>query len=448
VQTTELIYTDADNEIDYGFNNLFERKKFQLDLSDTEIDTVTEVEQNVYEIGSKWIKHNFGKYANEIEKYKQAEIDFKRRLTDKNHNFSALPLIIHRTWQVNKETIKFDNVTELKSVDRSIRANKSAMAYINVELTKVNNEVNDVLDTTKYYHDNEFIKACIKIKIDRSNQFILNNCCTMFKGYINDFNKRKRTILIHRTNDKNEDIFKNMLMENRFSRSYQRKIQKRMNWLIWKYGNKKAVMLRLSINPKLYNSDKIKMWMDIKYQVNRFFANIRWKLKTIDKEMPPYILCIEAHKGQAKNNWIGKGNPHIHIVFLNASRLMDWKVIKKMWGIGGIYINRVGGSKIRHPISYITKYITKTFTTTNNNNLLTQSLVWLFGRRSFSTSRYLIKPLKSKSEHVWTSCFMFVSLNDTEAAFITWILGFTKFVLLKDCDNPISYLYRICIDNQ
>ncbi|MEN3054942.1 MAG: hypothetical protein ABC559_06155, partial [Candidatus Methanosuratincola petrocarbonis] len=48
---------------------------------------------------------------------------------------------------------------------------------------------------------------------------------------------------------------------------------------------------------------------------------------------------------------------------------------------------------VRHPISYVAKYITKTYTTTTDKNLLTQSLVHLFGVRSYTCSRGLIYPL-------------------------------------------------------
>lgn len=166
-----------------------------------------------------------------------------------------------------------------------------------------------------------------------------------------------------------------------------------MNWLIYKYGNENAVNLTLTIDPKLYGHDKFKMWNDIKKQCNRFLTNLRYHFEKKNISFPLYIMTIEAHKN---------GNPHLHFVFLNCKRLMDWRKLRKKWKLGRVYINRTyQNRRIHHPISYITKYITKTFTKTNEKNRLTQSIVWFFHIRSFSTSRGLIYPINPIGNGDW-----------------------------------------------
>ena len=183
-----------------------------------------------------------------------------------------------------------------------------------------------------------------------------------------------------------------------------------MSWLTWKYGNSKAVLLTLTLDPKLYKNDKLKMWNDIKPQYHRFITALKYHFENQNRTFPKYICSIESQKN---------GNPHLHIVFLEATRLIDWREIKKLWHQGFFYINRTHDKKkIRYPINYITKYITKTFCDTNEKNLLAQSLSWLFNIRSFSCSRRLIIPLKPKSSSVWTAEWLLIVENEVEISFL------------------------------
>ena len=226
------------------------------------------------------------------------------------------------------------------------------------------------------------------------NRALINCSKSMFRFYIDFINKEYRGILISNSNTINGDVQKSILMlDTRYSQCYRRKVEKRMKWLCYKYGNSKAVLLTLTMDPGLYNYDKFGMWMDIKNQYHRFITALKYHFKKSGRVFPRYICSIESQ---------GNGNPHLHIVFLGASRLIDWRRIKDIWHQGFIYINRTGDNqKIRYPINYVTKYITKTFCRTNDKNLLTQSLSWLFNIRSFSCSRGLVIPLKPKSSGEW-----------------------------------------------
>ena len=179
-----------------------------------------------------------------------------------------------------------------------------------------------------------------------------------------------------------------------------------------KHSQSNAVMVTLTLNPALYES-KLEMWTSIKSELNRFLTAVRIELKKHGREMPPYIATIEAMHGRKENNYLSKGNPHIHIVFIGASRLMDWRRLTHLWGKGHIWINRTyENKKIRNPISYVTKYITKTFTEVSEENMLQQALVWFFGIRSYSCSRGLIRPLNEGGSLFTALCFVMFPRNE------------------------------------
>ena len=211
-----------------------------------------------------------------------------------------------------------------------------------------------------------------------------------FKYYIEEAQNKKRYILIQKI--KSDGCIRRWLMplDTRYSKKYQREVKKRMRWLINQYGNKNAVSLVLTLDPKKFNNNTYEMWSSIKKEMNRFLTALRYYFKKQSNSFPKYIVTLEAQKN---------GNPHLHFVFLGCKRLLDWRKIRKLWHLGHISINRTyQGTKIQYPINYITKYITKTFTTTSEKNLLTQSLLWLFNIRSYSSSKGLLFPIKPKSQ--------------------------------------------------
>lgn len=109
----------------------------------------------------------------------------------------------------------------------------------------------------------------------------------------------------------------------------------------------------------------------------------------------PYLWVIEAQKN---------GYPHIHALFFgvdflyNNGTFEDYvkrqnglptdKSIQSMWGYGFTWVNRTKeGVKIKSPISYLMKYVRKTWAEWSPDTVLTKSLLWLFNKRSFNVSR-------------------------------------------------------------
>lgn len=244
--------------------------------------------------------------------------------------------------------------------------------------------------------------------IDDLNKLLFDFALKSFKDYIFDQEEFNRFIYA-------ENIEENKILielDNRYCKSYQDKINRRAKYIGWKFRRSRSVLLTLTIDPFKYNNDKYLMWVDIKKQLNRFLTNVKYHFKKEKRRFPPYICSIEAQKN---------GNPHLHIVFLGASRLLDWRQIRDIWKLGHIFINRDNDNrKIRNPVNYLMKYISKTYTDTNEKNELTQALCWLFNIRSYQCSRGLIIPLKPKK-------------NDS---------GFySEYLIIVDDSIPLTYLH-------
>ena len=212
--------------------------------------------------------------------------------------------------------------------------------------------------------------------------------------------KRSNTFKFYRNKQTNKVV--RIKLKPKYHKDYAKKIEKRGKYLAYEYRNARSVLITLTVDPKLYDYDLFRMWEDVTgkgSQYNRFMTNLRKHFKKMGKPFPPYIATIEAMGGQEKNEFIGKGLPHIHICFLGVSRIMDWRKIRDLWGIGGIWINKTKqGMKVRKPIDYVIKYVTKTYSHTTEKNKLTQALTWLFHCRTFMTSRGLVFPLSHVSE--------------------------------------------------
>jgi len=260
------------------------------------------------------------------------------------------------------------------------------------------NEIETYLQN--YYFCWKYTKDYDTILIQQYNEELLRWSIKNFDRYQTHINEHQHYIVLKNKKEPTKRVL--LPLETRYSKNYQIKIKKRLSWLIHEYGNTNAVSLILTIDPKKYAYDKYLMWKNIKKEFNRFLTDLRYYFKKRRLLFPKYLCSIESQKGRPENNYIARGNPHIHMVFLDCIRLLDWRKIRDLWGLGHIYINRTyEGKKIRYPINYIAKYITKTFTDTNENNLLTQALCWLFSIRSFSTSRGLIYPLHKKGKGLW-----------------------------------------------
>ena len=267
-------------------------------------------------------------------------------------------------------------------------------------------------------------------KISVRNKALINSSKKMFKFYNRHLEREYHCILISGSIDEGKTINSSIMkLETRYSSSYRKKVEKRMKWLCYKYGNSQAVLLTLTIAPKIYNNDKLRMWQDIKNQYHRFITALKYHFKASGRAFPKYLCSIESQQN---------GNPHLHIVFLGASRLLDWRKISNLWHQGFIFINRTNGNqKIRYPINYVTKYITKTFCETTDKNLLTQSLSWLFNIRSYSCSRGLVFPLKPKSTGEWIANGLIIVNKDISMGFLL-----SNIDLVNRYMNPLDPLFK------
>jgi len=188
-------------------------------------------------------------------------------------------------------------------------------------------------------------------------------------------------------------------LENRFSISRNEKVRKRMAFLSYKYKDSPSVLLTLTIDPKRYNYDFIEISKIANEEFNRFMTDLRTHFKDKGKKFPPYIKTSEFMIGRPENNYISRGLIHFHICFFGASRILDYRELRKYWKIGHFWINRTSDKKkIRKPIDYITKYITKSVDIKNKKMIITQAMNWLFNIRSYSNTRGFIYPLYYKKE--------------------------------------------------
>jgi hypothetical protein len=232
------------------------------------------------------------------------------------------------------------------------------------------------------------------------NSCLLDYAERQFSGYIKSLEKTNRYLYLEH-NKTGDNSLKKII--TRYSNSYRAKIIKRMNWLMWKYGNENCCLLTLTIDPKKYNYDKFEMWKQINKKYERFIEKLKIYFKRHNRPFPPYLFGIESMYGRPENNYMSRGNPHLHICFFNCKYIAPSEKLEQYWGQGFIKINSTAkNEKIRYPIHYITKYITETFTNNSPDNTLIQSLVWLFNKHSFDHSAGLVIPLYPKGSGDWS----------------------------------------------
>jgi hypothetical protein len=199
----------------------------------------------------------------------------------------------------------------------------------------------------------------------------------------------------------NEDKKHLKKITNRFDKKYQTMIKNRMNWLMYKYGNENACSITLTLNPSNFRNSKLCMWETINILLNEFLTELKNWFKARGRAVPKYIRCIESMKGAKENDFVGRGNPHIHICLFGV-KYIPKSVITKFWSYGFNFINSTAkNQKVRYPIHYVTKYITKTYTENDVDNTLNQSLVWFFNKHSFEHSSGLVYPMYVKGSGEW-----------------------------------------------
>jgi len=316
-----------------------------------------------------------------------------------------------RIIQKNCKIVDVDNIDN----QGNKKANKIALQQFREEIRK------------KHLEDFNY---CIRIEnfippVEELNPLLINHALNSFKGYLLDQEDYSRFIYAENI-DEDKVLIE---LDNRYCKSYQDKINRRAKYLSWRFRKSKSVLLTLTIDPSKYNYDKYLMWVDIKKQLNRFLTNVKYWLKKEKRRCPPYICSIEAQRN---------GNPHLHIAFLGASRLLDWRKIRDIWHLGYISINRDSDNRrIRNPVNYLMKYISKTYTDTNEKNELTQAFCWLFNIRSYQCSRGLISPLKSKSVSDFIAKYLII-VNDN----VSLDLLYKNIDLIPKISNPFNRFFE------
>lgn len=319
-----------------------------------------------------------------------------------------------------KNKIRFTSVDD---IDRNVKkANINAMNYY---VSTKSQEIKKTLLTeilSKYIlrdhpeidpsekcfvSDGDLKELPIEVVIEYSRGITnYKNACLLhyteqsFSGYIKSDAKTNRYLYLEHNETGDRSLKK---IENRYCDSYRDKIVKRMNWLMWRYGNENCCLLTLTIDPKKYNYDKFEMWKAISKKFKRFIEKLTIYFKRHNRPFPPYLWGIEAMYGRPENDYMSRGNPHLHVCLFNCKYVAPAETLEEYWGQGFIKINSTAkNEKIRYPIHYITKYITSTFTNNSPDNTLVQGLVWIFNKHSFDHSAGLTAPLYPKGSGDWS----------------------------------------------
>jgi len=323
--------------------------------------------------------------------------------------------------RTNQNKIRF---TPVENIDRNTKkANIEAMKYYvsektqEIKTTLLTKKFNEwvsrdypVVDLRNYYYsgsdlDSSRLPISVVINYNREltdykNACLLDYAERRFSGYIHSLDKTSRYLYMEH-NETGENSLKKII--TRYSDSYRDRIKKRMNWLMWNYGNENCCLLTLTIDPKKYNYDKFDMWIAISKKYERFIEKLKIYFKRHKRPFPPNLWGVESMYGRPENNYMSRGNPHLHVCFFNCKYVAPVETIEKYWGQGFVKVNSTAKNEtVRYPIHYITKYITETFTNNSPDNTLVQSLVWLFNKHSFDHSDGLVLPLYPKGSGDWS----------------------------------------------
>jgi len=327
-------------------------------------------------------------------------LDTSYRTIQNKIRFTPVDNIDRNTKKANIEAMKYYISDKIQEIKKTLLLKK-----LNEFILRDYPEIDSL--THDFTSDCDFSKLPLEVVINYNNEITkYKNSCLLdyaerqFSSYIKSIKRTDR--YLYMINDKTGDNSLKKII-TRYSDNYRDKIIKRMNWLMWKYGNENCCLLTLTIDPKKYNYDKFEMWKAISKKYERFIEKLKIYFKRHNRPFPPYLYGIESMYGRPENNYVSRGNPHLHVCFFNCKYVAPVKTIEKYWGQGFVKVNSTAkNEKIRYPIHYITKYITETFTNNSPDNTLVQSLVWLFNKHSFDHSAGLVLPLYPKGSGDWS----------------------------------------------
>jgi len=375
-----------------------------------------------------------------------SRLDTSYRTIQNKIRFTPVDNIDRNVKKANIEAMDYYVSTKTHEIEQKLLAQK-----LNKWILQDYPEVHASLDYTQEFgHDLpiEVVMSYNEGITDYKNVCLLDYAERSFTSYINSVNGTSRYLCM--THKETGDTGLKRIV-TRYSDSYRDKIIKRMNWLMWRYGNENCCLLTLTIDPKLYNYDKFAMWSAINKKYERFIEKMKVYFKRHNRPFPKYLFGIEAMYGRPENNYMSRGNPHLHICFFDCKYFAPKSVIAKYWGQGFIKVNSTAKNEtVRYPIHYITKYITETFTVNSPDNCLVQSLVWLFNKHSFDHSAGLVSPLYPKGTGEW-------SLDGIANIKSGLYCQIDEMIAIKDCIGslfggyktpPPNYQYRSqCFDN-
>ena len=157
-----------------------------------------------------------------------------------------------------------------------------------------------------------------------------------------------------------------------------------------KEGEIHALFLTLTCDPSKYNG-RGDAWRDFGVRWNRLISWIRRKRQDnyydYSKRYIGFFRVFESTK---------KGYPHIHaILFFKNNVFIPNTKINEIWG-AYTWVEKV--RNVKGAIKYLIKYLEKSFI--EKDHLLTPSILWMFGLRSFGVSSslfYLIQHLLHNS---------------------------------------------------
>jgi len=364
--------------------------------------------------------------ANDSQKVQKVQLSYDKTIqNDKQATVqNTNSLVLQRLRQTGRQNKNFCLLTDLSEINRFtkqqnieclnfflsdivVNAKKTLVQQLLVEYYRYHDKdlfYNGVWDNIKdvpLLVQEQYNAKLVSLK----NNSLLTFAEHQFLRYISNLKKRHKYIHVWREDpDGGPDQENLKLLETRYSKSYCENVERRMEWLACQYRKGSCVYVVLTIDPKKYGYDKVRMWKEVRLDFANFLDKVRRNFIRRGLVLPPFLVTIEAQK-----NPKSCGNPHINIVFFGCHRILDWRKIREYWGKGGIRINRTrDNQRVRNPVKYVTKYITKTFCDTNADNVLTQSLVWIFNKKSYSCSRGLVVPMNPKGTGEWIADYLCV----------------------------------------
>ena len=231
-----------------------------------------------------------------------------------------------------------------------------------------------------------------------------------FTDYMESCTANKRFLAASGQNDKGEyHVFWEAL--NRYQSNRNIKPISELLEILSLY-NVPSIMLTLTYDPG--NRSQRESWELVSKDFNRFLTRLKIEIAkergiSVKDLQLPYIRVLEAQHDINGKNY---GYSHIHVLFFGMDYLY-WngnheeyefiksghpirKSIESFWKLGYTSVNKTAsGQNILNPVNYLMKYIRKTWSSWNDEALLTKAMLWAFNKRTFDVSRKFGEYVKS-----------------------------------------------------